>query len=56
MCSSDLLAGQFINKEPDSQDTDEWAISNGYISIVPIKADMTDTNFLNTLKNKLYDI
>ena len=34
------LAGDFVN--PDKgEDTDEWAIKNGYISIVPCQFDMT---------------
>jgi len=34
------LAGDFIN--PDKgEDTDEWAVKNGYISIVPCQFDMT---------------
>ena len=29
------LTGNFFNAEPDSTDTDEWALANGYASIVP---------------------
>lgn len=36
------MTGEFINHEPQSTDTDEWALANGYISIVPTKIDMTD--------------
>ena len=35
------LTGEFINFEPESLDTDEWALSNGYISVVPTQADLT---------------
>lgn len=35
------LSGGFCNSEPDSIDTDEWALQNGYISVVPIQVDMT---------------
>ena len=34
------LTGKFINKDK-GEDTDEWALSNGYISIVPVKFDFT---------------
>ena len=36
------LSGEFINNEPDSADTDEWALAHGYASIVPINLDSTD--------------
>lgn len=29
------LAGNFVNEEPENQDTDEWCLANGYVSIVP---------------------
>ncbi len=34
------LVGDFINEDP-GQDTDVWALDNGYISIVPCRFDMT---------------
>ena len=45
------LTGKFINFEEDQTDTDEWALKNGYISIVPVKTDMTDHYWLNQLKS-----
>ena len=36
------LVGKFINTEPEAADTDEWALRNGYVSIVPVQVDMTD--------------
>ena len=35
------LTGYFHNMEPDAEDTDEWALSQGYVSIVPCMIDMT---------------
>lgn len=35
------LTGHFENHEPEATDTDEWALSQGYISIVPTKIDLT---------------
>lgn len=35
------LTGNFENHEPESTDTDEWALDQGYISIVPTKIDLT---------------
>jgi 5'-nucleotidase len=44
------LTGDFINDEPQSADTDEWALANGFISIQPVQTDMTDYGFLEKLK------
>ena len=35
------LTGRFVNLEPDNTETDEWALANGYISIVPCSTDLT---------------
>lgn len=40
------LTGYFENYEPEATDTDEWALSNGYVSIVPTKIDMTAYDLL----------
>jgi 5'-nucleotidase len=34
------LTGKFVN-EDKGEDTDEWALSQGYISVVPIEFDLT---------------
>jgi len=34
------LTGEFVNQDKGN-DTDEWALSNGYISIVPVHFDLT---------------
>lgn len=44
------LTGEFVNFEPESTDTDEWALENGYISVVPTQADMTAHSQLTGLK------
>ena len=35
------LGGQFCNTEPESEDTDEWALHHGYIAITPSTIDTT---------------
>ncbi|MEG0789523.1 MAG: 5'/3'-nucleotidase SurE [Alistipes sp.] len=35
------LTGEFINRESDATDTDEWALANGYVSVVPVQVDLT---------------
>ena len=34
------LTGEFVNQDK-GEDTDEWALANGYISIVPVQYDLT---------------
>ena len=49
------LTGEFINYDK-RKDTDEYALSKGYISIVPIQFDLTAHNYIDELKNwKLND-
>lgn len=45
------LIGYFNNAEPDAEDTDEWALKHGYISVVPIQVDLTNYKQLNQLQN-----
>lgn len=47
------LTGDFYNAEPDATDTDEWALANGYISVVPIQVDMTNYRQIEELKGVL---
>ncbi len=47
------LSGDFYNEEPSSTDTDEWALKNGYVSIVPIKIDLTDYTQVKSLTEQL---
>ena len=47
------LTGMFENHEPESTDTDEWALSNDYVSVVPVSIDMTAHGFINDMKKQL---
>lgn len=47
------LTGKFVNFEPESTDTDEWALSNGYISVVPTQCDLTAHKNIEHLKTIL---
>ncbi len=42
------LTGKFVNYDHGS-DTDEWALANNYVSVVPIKYDMTNHDHLDKL-------
>ena len=44
------LTGYFHNTEPGAQDTDEWALDHGYVSIVPIQVDLTNYRQLDRMK------
>lgn len=46
------LTGIFQNHEPESVDTDEWALANNFVSIVPVTVDMTAHWYINDLKIK----
>jgi len=45
------LTGVFDNFSPDEESTDEWALTNGYVSIVPCKIDMTAYHIVDRLKH-----
>ena len=44
------LTGSFINREPDATDTDEWALQNNFLSVVPIQSDFTAHEQIAQLK------
>ncbi len=35
------LTGRFVNEEPENTDTDEWCLSHGIVSVVPVMLDRT---------------
>lgn len=47
------LTGKFVNFEPESIDTDEWALANGFISVVPTQCDLTSHKNIEHLKTIL---
>ncbi len=46
------LTGMFNNHEPDASDTDEWALANGFVSVVPVSVDMTAYSYIERLKER----
>ena len=44
------LTGRFVN-EDKGEDTDEWALSQGYISVVPIEFDLTAHHAIQQLNS-----
>ncbi len=45
------LTGTYFNQEEDSDDTDEYALKKGFVSIVPIQVDLTAYGALNHFNN-----
>ncbi|MCG8701194.1 MAG: 5'/3'-nucleotidase SurE [Bacteroidales bacterium] len=43
------LTGKYFNSEPEATDTDEWALKNNYVSIVPTSTDLTCYKTLNII-------
>jgi 5'-nucleotidase len=49
------LTGIFQNTEPDATDTDEWALSNHFVSIVPLQIDLTANDMIVNLSNRNFE-
>ena len=47
------LTGSYTNYEPTAADTDEWALKNRYVSVVPVQVDMTSYSQLSYLERIL---
>jgi 5'-nucleotidase len=45
------MAGDFVNFDHDKEDTDEWALSQNYISVVPCKYDLTSYEALESISS-----
>jgi 5'/3'-nucleotidase len=49
------LTGKFVNLD-NGEDTDEWALEHGYVSVVPVQFDLTAHHFIHQLNSwSLYD-
>jgi 5'-nucleotidase len=46
------LTGRFVNEDHE-EDTDIWALQNGYLSVVPSMHDLTDYRSLKVLKESM---
>lgn len=42
------LTGEFVNEDKGT-DTDEWALQNGFVSVVPVQFDLTAHHAINEL-------
>lgn len=49
------LTGDYILTD-DGKDTDQWALENGFIAIVPVQVDFTSYKSLSIIKNWNFDV
>ena len=47
------LTGSYTNYEPAAADTDEWALKEGYVAVVPVQIDMTSYGQISYLERIL---
>ena len=45
------MVGHYINDEPEATDTDNWALTHGYIAITPTHIDVTHYDMLRQMKS-----
>jgi 5'-nucleotidase len=48
------LTGKFVNNDK-GEDTDEWALANNFISVVPVQYDLTAHHGINYI-NQNWDL
>ena len=46
------MTGEYTNDEPDADDTDNWALTNGYVAITPTQVDVTDYGMMERMKSE----
>ncbi len=43
------MAGEFVNQDENKEDTDEWALANNFVSVVPCQYDLTAYKIINSI-------
>lgn len=44
------MVGEYTNDEPEATDTDNWALTHGYVAITPTRVDVTDYGVMDMIK------
>lgn len=44
------MTGKYRNDEPEADDTDNWALTHGYVAVTPTRIDVTDYDTLRNWK------
>jgi 5'-nucleotidase len=47
------MVGHYQNDEPEADDTDNWALSHGYVAITPTRIDVTAYEAVNKVRELL---
>ena len=47
------LVGSYQNDEPEAEDTDNWAVNHGYVSITPTQVDVTAYEAMETVREMM---
>lgn len=45
------MVGFYTNDEPDAEDTDNWALTHGYVAITPTRVDVTAYEAIDLIKS-----
>ena len=45
------MVGQYTNDEPEAENTDRWALENGYVAITPTQIDLTAYQAMDKIKS-----
>lgn len=45
------LVGEYTNEEPEAEDTDNWALTHGYVAITPTTMDLTAYEMVEKMKD-----
>lgn len=45
------MTGEYTNDEPEAEDTDNWALSHGYVAITPTEVDVTSYEMMERMKD-----
>lgn len=45
------MVGSYTNDEPDAEDTDNWALTHGYVAVTPTQIDVTAYSVLERIRS-----
>ena len=45
------MVGKYTNDEPEADDTDNWALTHGYVAITPTRIDVTSYEMMEQMKD-----
>lgn len=45
------MVGKYRNDDPEAEDTDNWALTHGYVAITPTKIDVTSYEMIEQMKD-----